>query len=60
MDALEEFPRAGRVVPEVRRDTIRELIQGPYRIVYRVEVEDTVRILTVFRASRLFPRLEGT
>jgi addiction module RelE/StbE family toxin len=51
---LELFPRSGRVVPEVGRDDVREIIVGEYRIVYRLE-SDAVTLLTVFRSSRLFP-----
>lgn len=51
---LETFPLSGRVVPELERDDVRELIVGEYRVVYRVSAE-TVVLLTVFRSSRLFP-----
>jgi plasmid stabilization system protein ParE len=44
----------GRQVPERPREDLRELIKPPYRIVYRVS--DVVKILTIFRTSRLFPR----
>jgi toxin ParE1/3/4 len=53
-DLLEQFPLLGRHVPELPRSDLRELIKPPYRIVYRVS--DVVKILTVFRASRLFPK----
>ena len=33
---LEQFPESGRVVPEFRREDVRELIFQNYRIVYRV------------------------
>lgn len=36
---LETFPRSGRVVPEFGIDSIRELIEGNYRIVYRLNTE---------------------
>lgn len=51
---LGTFPRSGRVVPEIGRDEVRELLVGEYRIVYRLESEAAV-LLTVFRSSRLFP-----
>jgi addiction module RelE/StbE family toxin len=51
---LELFPLSGRVVPELGRDDVREIILGEYRIVYRLRSE-TVLLLTVFRSSRLFP-----
>ncbi len=30
-----EFPRSGRVVPELGRDDVREVIAGNYRVMYR-------------------------
>ena len=53
-ERLATFPRSGRIVPELRREEMREVILGDYRIVYRLESE-AVTILTVFRSSRLFP-----
>jgi len=46
-------PWAGRKVPELSRDDIREVIEGNYRIVYQVH-GDQISILTVFEAHRLF------
>jgi len=31
------FPEAGRMVPEGRRNDIREVFEGPYRIIYLVQ-----------------------
>jgi toxin ParE1/3/4 len=53
VDTIEQFPLIGRHVPEKPREDLRELIKPPYRIVYRVGEE--AHILTIFRASRLFP-----
>ncbi|PLX50517.1 MAG: type II toxin-antitoxin system RelE/ParE family toxin [Desulfobulbaceae bacterium] len=47
-------PLAGRKVPELCRDDVREVIEGNYRIVYQVH-NDHVTVLTVFEAHRLFP-----
>ncbi len=52
VDQLETHPKSGRVVPEYNVDTIRELIEGNYRIVYKI-VQDTISILRVHHASRL-------
>ncbi len=52
IDQLEAFPLSGRVVPEHQIEDVRELIERPYRIVYRVRRE-AVHILLIFRASRL-------
>ncbi len=51
---IEQFPRSGRMIPEVGREEYREIIAGEYRIVYRLDGEAAV-LLTVFRSSRLFP-----
>lgn len=48
------MPRAGRVVPELGRGDIREVIEGNYRIVYRVHAQ-RLTVLTVFEGHRLLP-----
>ena len=53
IDRLKEFPLMGRQVPERERDDLREIIKPPYRIVYRTG--EVLKILTIFRGSRLFP-----
>ncbi len=52
------WPRSGRVVPEVGDEDLREVIVGPYRIVYRVHV-DGIGIVTVFHGAREFRLPEG-
>ena len=51
---LKEYPFSGRVVPELGRSDVREVIEGSYRVVYQVE-ESGVVILVVFESHRLFP-----
>ena len=55
-DRLVTFPELGRHVPERSEPDLREVIVRPFRIVYRVGSE-SIEIVTVFRASRLFPEL---
>ena len=50
-------PQSGRVVPERGDPEIREVIAGPFRVVYPYRL-GVVEIATVFRASRLLPDLE--
>ncbi len=50
-----EHSLAGRVVPELGRDDVREVFLRSYRIVYRLGEEDTVDVLTVFEGHRLLP-----
>jgi toxin ParE1/3/4 len=51
-EVLTRFPLMGRQLPEVSGGVLRELIEGNYRIVYRVR-KKTVEIITVFEAHRL-------
>lgn len=57
VERLKAFPESGRKVPERNDPEIREVIESPYRIVYRMR-GGVVEIATVFRASRLFPGLQ--
>jgi toxin ParE1/3/4 len=50
---LTEHPEAGKVVPELGYDEIRELLQGNYRIIYRLVSEAQIDILTVHHSRRL-------
>lgn len=54
---LERFPRSGRAVPEIRRLSIREIIHGDCRIVYRIKREQ-IAILTVRHGRQLLPKSE--
>jgi len=47
MASLGAFPGRGREVPEMRGTGVREVLEGHFRIVYRIE-GDEVQILTVF------------
>jgi addiction module RelE/StbE family toxin len=51
---LASHPLSGRVVPEVNDESIREVVHGSYRIVYRLRLPDVVEIVTVFHGARLF------
>ena len=53
-ERLETFPLSGRIVPELSRDDVREIIVGEYRLVYKISA-GAVIMLTIFRSSRLFP-----
>ena len=51
VDRLELFPLSGRVVPELGDESVREIILGSYRIVYRIR-EGMVHVITVFHGVR--------
>jgi len=48
------FPQSGQSVPEYRDQAIREVIEGPYRVIYEVADRD-VRVLAVIHGARLLP-----
>ena len=50
-DQLSTFPFSGRIVPHPRRKNVRELIEQPYRIVYRVG-SDNVEVVDVLHSAR--------
>src|SRR6266404_3134252 len=57
-DELQNFSEIGRVVPEYRILTIREVFVRSYRIVYRVDHErNLVEIARVWHAARGTPEL---
>jgi toxin ParE1/3/4 len=51
VDQLVEFPESGRMVPEKNVNEIRELIEGNYRIFYRLQKEK-ITILRIHNAAR--------
>jgi len=51
---LRTFPDSGRMVPELGQPSIRELIYGEYRVVYKVE-GSKIGVLTVHHGRRQFP-----
>ena len=51
VDQLIEFPESGRVVPEKNLPEIRELIEGNYRIFYRLQ-KGKITILRIHNAAR--------
>ena len=45
-------PLSGRIVPEYQEKDVRELIERPYRIIYRIR-PDQIDILAVIHGARL-------
>jgi len=52
---LETAPLSGHEIPEYREKKLRELLERPYRIIYRV-TEERIEILTVMHYRQLLPR----
>ena len=52
-----EFPQSGRIVPEFCDESLREFIEGNYRIVYEIfEDRKTIVVMTVFEGHRLIAK----
>ncbi len=52
--AATKQPLAGRRVPEVDREDLREVFVDNYRIVYTIHQAE-IRVLTIFEGHRLLP-----
>lgn len=48
------FPQAGHAVPEYQTDNLREVIEGPYRVIYEVGSSE-IRVLAVIHGAQLLP-----
>ncbi len=47
------FPFSGRMVPEYELNEVREVIEGPYRIIYLIDsVQQKIEVLAVIHSSR--------
>ncbi len=51
VERLVDFPQSGRIVPEFGVTQLREIIQPPFRIVYRLD-NDRVRVVRIWRSER--------
>ena len=53
-EQISDQPFSGREVPEFDAEDIRELIEWPYRIIYRIK-KDQIDVLAVIHATRQLP-----
>jgi plasmid stabilization system protein ParE len=49
---LGRFPESGRTVPEIGREAIREVFEGPYRLIYGIKATQ-VDVIAVIHSARL-------
>lgn len=56
VEQLKKFPRSGRIVPEFEDKNLRELIEGNYRIVYKIFPE-YIGIVRVHHSARLITKI---
>jgi len=50
-----DFPLSGRQVPEYEEYKVREFIEPPYRMIYRLASDGDVDVLAVIRGAWLLP-----
>lgn len=48
---IADFPLSGHKVPEYEADQIREVIEGPYRIIYHIK-PDQIDVLAIIHGSQ--------
>jgi plasmid stabilization system protein ParE len=51
------FPRSGRRVPEYDAPDVREVIEGAYRIIYRIRPDQIDVLAVIHSAQQLPPKL---
>jgi len=57
VERLGKMARSGRMVPEIGRPDVREILYGEYRILYRV-LDRAVYVLTVRHGRRILDETE--
>lgn len=55
-EQLVNHPESGAIVSEYNSPQVRELFEGPYRIIYRVRV-DRLDVIAVIHGARLLPEV---
>lgn len=53
-ETLSSQPRLGPVVPEYEEETVREIFEHPYRIIYRI-TDRQIDVLAIVHAARTLP-----
>jgi len=53
-EQIASFPMSGRKVPEYEAVDVREIIEKPYRIIYRIK-PDQIDVLAVVHCRQLLP-----
>jgi addiction module RelE/StbE family toxin len=56
---IEKQPLAGRMVPELKEFSLRQLLCGHYRIIYEIINPEQVGVITIHHQSRLLKNNPG-
>jgi toxin ParE1/3/4 len=52
VERLADFPESGRIVPEFGIANLREIIDAPFRIVYRLD-GNKIKVIRIWRSERI-------
>jgi len=55
VEEIPEFPKSGRVVPELEDPNVREKIVGNFRVIYRLK-PDVIEVVTIIHGARTLKR----
>ncbi len=55
VERLKDFPQSGRVVSEIKRSDIREIVLGNYRVIYKVRQNDILVLIVKSYRQKLRP-----
>ena len=58
VQVVAQNPYIGRIADEFKEQSIRELIEGNYRIIYRIKTDSQVDVLRIYHSARLLRRNE--
>jgi plasmid stabilization system protein ParE len=53
VDELYEFPKRGRIIPQIKKEYYREIFVGNYKIMYKIE-ENYIYIMAIINMSMDF------
>jgi len=56
VQVIAENPYTGKIVDEFNNKSIREVIEGKYRIIYSIKTNSQVDILRIYHSARLLKR----
>lgn len=53
---LKTFPLVGKIVVEIEKPDFREVIEGNYRIIYKIVTKNRIDIITIHHVARSLPK----
>lgn len=55
VERLIEFPESGRIVPEINRNELREIVQENYRVIYKIKRSEILVLIVKSYRQKLKP-----